>query len=254
MSEADIKSSIGSFPGVMLRTDWVEKAEADMESLRKSAEFAVAQLKCDFPHWPLNDVRRWAVIRFKEHCFVSVVGLCIMRVHLSRLDWWENYAPGSGKIIIEGGRSTFDKMVKGKFVLDMVGNLEHSIKLILRELDPTSKAHKFSHLYRSLFRNSNPYLDVVPNDWEAPFELLRRMRNSIHTAWLYEPEQGGDYHITYKGKDISLICGKPIECFSWDLLNILGNDLSRILITLVRDPKVSHFSAIPDPGAGPSFT
>jgi hypothetical protein len=186
----------------MLRTDWISNAEGRLETLRKRAEVESDRLKVDFPQWPSNDVRRWAVIRFSTGLFLPTVGLCIMRLHLSEAAWWEQYARGSGQALLEPGRTAFDQTVKAKLILDLVGNLEHSFRLILRHLDPSNNASNFASIYNSLLRTTKPYLDGIPSEWKPQLELLRRVRNSIHNAWMYSPEDLKDFSTVYRGKTL----------------------------------------------------
>jgi hypothetical protein len=102
------------------------------------------------------------MMRLATILFVPVVSLYTMRVHMHDPVWWEQYAPGAGKDLAEAGRTAFDKGVRSKLVLDLVGNLEHSFRLILNQLDPANKASKFVSIYRHLFKASNRLLDSVP--------------------------------------------------------------------------------------------
>ncbi len=238
----------------MLRIDWVQKAEMEMEALRKAAETELQRIKFDFPMWPTNDVRHWSLIRLSTETFLPVLGLYIMRTHLSHVEWWERYATGAGHSLIETGRTMFDKTIKGKLVLDLVGNLEHSFRILLRHIDPTNETHKFAALCTTLFRATNPYLHTIPADWQPPLDILRRARNCVHNAWLYEPDNGKPFTTVFRGHTVSFVVGQPVECFSWDILTALCTDVLRILLAVIRDEKISCFPAIADVGAGASWS
>lgn len=235
----------------MLKIDWILKAEGRLETIRKTAEMERDRIRTGFPTWPQNDVRRWAVSRFTTMLFLPVLGLYIMRVHLSHPAWWEQYASGCGDVLLQSGRDEFDRTIKAKLIIDLAGNLEHSFRLILRQLDPGNKANDFCALYSSLLRANNHYLRVLPTDWQPPLELLRLVRNTVHNAWMYSPESGKNTSITYRGKTFELVVGKQLDFISWDLLCDIAEDVLRIILTVVGDDNVKSISAMPDPGAGP---
>ena len=112
---------------------------------------------------------------------MSVLGLYIMRVHLSYPEWWERYANGAPPKLCENGRTEFDRQLKGKLLIDLAGNLEHSFRLILKQLDPQTQAADFSAIYARLLRENNPYLQSPPPDSLATLDLLRLIRNTIQT-------------------------------------------------------------------------
>ena len=234
----------------MLKIDWIVKAEEKLETIRKVAETERDRIRKEFPTWPENDVRRWAVSRFATMLFLPVLGLYIMRAHLSEPAWWEHYATGCGDLLLQPGRDEFDRTVKGKLIIDLVGNLEHSFRVILRRLDPASKASDFSALCNSLLRANDPYLKAIPVDWQAPVDLLRRVRNTVHNAWMYFPKNGKNASVVYKGKTFELIVGKPIDFISWDLLCDIADDVLKIILAVVGDENVKSISDIPDQAAG----
>ena len=190
-------------------------------------------------------------MRLATILFVPVVSLYSMRVHMSDPAWWEQYAPGDGGILVDQGRTAFDKGVKGKLIMDLVGNLEHSFRLILKQLDPSNKASKFSTISQSLFKTTNPYLSNVPADWSETTKLLRLMRNTIHTAWAYFPDNGGNEAVIFKGNKYQFIVGKPLDFVSWDLLGEVSETVLQILIGVVRDVTVVHLPPIKDYGVEP---
>lgn len=233
----------------MLKIDWILKAEGRLETIRKMAEIERDRIRSEFPNWPQDDTRRWAVSRFTTQLFLPVLGLYIMRVHLSYPAWWEQYATGCGNVLLQPGRDEFDRTIKGKLIIDLVGNLEHSFRLILRQLDPANNASDFSALYNSLLRANNPYLRSIPADWQPPLELLRRIRNTVHNAWMYSPENGKNASITYKGETFALVVGKQLDFISWDLICNIAEDVFRLILAVVRDENVTSVPAMPDPAA-----
>ena len=122
--------------GVPLRQDWIAKAEYELEALRKRAEMERDSIPNEFHAWPNDDVRRWTISRLSTIFFMPFLGLYIMRVHLSYPEWWEEYANGAPLKLCEDGRTEFDRQLKGKLLIDLAGNLEHSFRLILKQLDP----------------------------------------------------------------------------------------------------------------------
>jgi hypothetical protein len=187
-----------------------------------------------------------------QHYHVLAGGgtLYIMRIHLSEAAWWEQYAHGSGDILLERARPEFDRMIKGKLIIDLVGNLEHSFRIMLRQLDPTNKASDFSALYNSLFRSNIPYLRAVPSDWQSPLEILRRVRNTVHNAWMFSPENSKDISITYRGTTYNFIVNRQLNFISWDLLCDIAEDVLRIVAAVVRDESITSIPVISDPVAG----
>ena len=127
----------------MTEKNWILEAEMRMEAIRKSAEMERDCLRSEFASWPIDDARRWAVSRLTNELFNPVLGLYIRRVHLNDPAWWEQYAPGSGRRLLEGGRSEFDRHLKGKLIVDLVGCVEHPFRLILRTLDPSQRGNQF---------------------------------------------------------------------------------------------------------------
>lgn len=230
--------------------NWVLDAEMAMENLRKTAEIEFERLKKDFPAWPENDARRWAVARFPTIFFVPVLGLYLRRSYMDDAAWWERYAPGAGPDLLKNGRQHFDRHLKGKLILDLVGGVEHPFRVILNSLDPVNKNVAFSSLYRALFRQEAPYLEKVPEGWSETLDLLRHIRNSVHNSWVYFPESRRDTSISFKGKTYTFRFGHQIDFPTWEFLNELSADTLRIMVGVIRDPKVAAQPDIPDPGAG----
>lgn len=233
----------------MLKTDWVLKAEFRMEAIRNAAENELEALKRDFPHWPPDDARRCAIMRLASMLFVPVVSLYTMRIHMADPAWWEQYAQGDGNDLADYGRTAFDKGIRGKLIMDLVGNSEHSFRLILNQLDPANEASKFATICQSLFRATNPHLSSVPADWEPTIKLLRLMRNTIHTAWAYFPDNGKNATVIFKGNKYEFIVGEPLNFVSWDLLGEISENLFQILNAVVRDANVVSLPTIKDFGA-----
>lgn len=59
----------------MLKTDWVLKAEFQIEAIRKAAQDELHAIDRDFPHWQKDDARRAVIMRLSSILFVPVVSL-----------------------------------------------------------------------------------------------------------------------------------------------------------------------------------
>jgi hypothetical protein len=232
----------------MLKTDWVQKAEFRIEALRKAAEVELHAIERDFPHWPKDDARRCAIMRLGSILFVPVISLYTMRVHMCDPAWWEQYAAGSGGMLANPGRTAFDRGIKGKLVLDLVGNLEHSFRLILNQLNPTNKASKFATICDSLFRPTNPFLSNAPADCEPTMKLLRLIRNTVHTSWAYFPDHGKDETVVFKGVTYQFVVQKPLNFISWDLVGEISESVLQIVVRVMRDANVTRLPPIRDFG------
>jgi len=232
----------------MLQTDWVVKAEFQIEAIRKAAENGLQALKNDYPNWPYNDARRAAVMRLASILFFPVVSLYVMRMHMHDPDWWEQYAPGSGVDMANHGRDAFDRGVKGRLIVELLGNLEHSFRLILNQLDPTNTDWKFQKICQSLLRPSHPRLDKIPAEWEPTLQLLRLMRNTVHNSWTHCPENGKNATVIFKGKSYEFIVEKPLDFVSWDLLGDITRSVLQIVVEVVRDKNVVSLPTIRDFG------
>ena len=75
------------------------------------------------------------------------------------------------------------------------------------------------------------------------------MRNTIHTAWAYFPDNGKNATVIFKGTRYEFIVGKPLNFVSWDLLGQISESLLEILIAVVRDANVVILPTIKDFGA-----
>lgn len=204
--------------GVPLRQNWIVKAEYELEALRKRVEMERDSIRNEFHAWLKDDVRRWTISRLSTIFLMPVLGLYIMRVHLSYPEWWEGYANGAPPTLFEDGRTELDRHLKGKLLIDLAGNLEHSFRCILKQLDPQTRAADFSAIYASLLRQNNPYLQSPPPDSLATLDLLRLIRNTIHNSWAHYPESGENREVPFKGATYSFIVGKKLDFVSWDLL------------------------------------
>lgn len=236
----------------MLVTDWVQKAEFQIEALRKAAEVELYAIRRDFSSWPKDDVRQCAIMRLSTILFVPVVGLYTMRVHMCDPAWWEQYATGVGSSLAAPGRTAFDRGIKGKLIMDLVGNLEHSFRLILGQLDPHNKASKFRSICHSLFRSKNPYLSSISAEWEPTMNLLRLIRNTVHNSWAHFPENGRAETIVFRGITYQFVVGKPLTFISWDLLGNICESVFQIVIGVVRDANVTCLPPIKDFGVEPA--
>ena len=232
----------------MLKIDWVLRAEFRIEAIRKAAESELQAIKRDYPHWPQDDARRCAIMRLASILFFPVVSLYTMRIHMADPAWWEQYAQGTGSDLANPGRTAFDRGIKGKLIMDLLGNLEHSFRLILNQLDPSNGASNFSTISRSLFRASNPRLSNIPAGWEPTIELLRLMRNTVHNSWAHFPDNEKNATVIFNGIKYEFIVEKPLDFVSWDLLGEISESLFQILIAVVRDANVVHLPTVKDFG------
>lgn len=232
----------------MLKTDWVLKAEFRIEAIRKAAENELQAIKRDYPHWPQDDARRCAVMRLASILFFPVVSLYTMRIHMADPAWWEQYAQGFGNDLADHGRTAFNRGVKSMLILDLVGNTEHSFRLILNQLDPSNRTSNLVTICHSLFRIRNPNLQSIPANWEPTINLLRLMRNTIHNSWAHFPDNGKNATVTFKGNKYEFIVGKPLDFVSWDLIGDLSESLFQIVVAVVRDANVVRFLPIKDFG------
>lgn len=232
----------------MLKTDWVLKAEFQIEAIRKAAEDELHAIDRDFPHWEKDDARRSGIMRLSSMLFVPVVSLYTMRVHMANPMWWEEYASGCGELLADYGRTNFDKGIRGKLILDLVGNLEHSFGLILRQLDAGNKASQFWSICESLFRKQNPHLSSVPKDWEPTMKALRLIRNTVHTSWAYFPDNGKNETVVFQGRTLQFVVGRILDFISWELLAEISQSVLTITTTVVRDETVVCLPKIKDFG------
>lgn len=180
--------------------------------------------------------------------FVPVVSLYTTRVHMADPMWWEQYGQGSGNLLAEYGRTSFDKGIRGKLILDLVANLEHSFGLILRQFDAGNKASKFGPICESLFRLKNPYLSSIPAEWETTFKLLRLIRNTVHTSWAYWPDNGKAETVVFQGRTFLFVIGRTLDFISWDLLVDLCQSVLTIATAVVRDANVVRLARVKDFG------
>lgn len=229
--------------------NWILEKEMKMEQVRAAAENEWRLIIRDFPGWPKNDARRWALSRFTAMLFLPVLGLCLRRTVLEDPRWWEGYAPGAGHLIFNTGRDQYDRHLKGKLLLDMTHNIEHPFRLILTALDASNRDTDFSAVYGRLLRQNKPYLKNVPPGWQEVLDLIRLSRNTVHNSWIHSPANQKDYTVTFKGVPYDFVVGRPLE-LSWDLLHDLAEESLRIMIAVVKDANVLALTAIPDPGAG----
>lgn len=232
----------------MLKTDWVLKAEFQIEAIRMSAQEELHAIDRDFPHWQKDDARRAVIMRLSSMLFVPVVSLYTMRVHMADPVWWEQYSKGSGDLLADSGRTNFDKGIRGKLILDLVGNLEHSFGLILKQFDAGNKASKFWHICESLFRLKSPYLSSIPAEWEPAVTLLRLIRNTVHTSWAYLPDNGKSETVVSQDRTFQFVSGKPLEFVSWDLLVELSQSVLTMATAVVRDANVARLAKVKDFG------
>lgn len=232
----------------MLKTDWVLKAEFQIEAIRMAAQEELYAIDREFAHWQKDDARRAVIMRLSSILFVPVVSLYTMRVHMADPMWWEQYGKGSGNLLAEYGRTSFDKGIRGKLILDLAANLEHSFGLILRQFDAGNKASKFWHVCESLFRTSEPYLSSIPFEWESTFKLLRLIRNTVHTSWTYWPDNGKSETVVFKDRTFEFVIGKPLDFISWDLLVDLCQSVLTIATVVVRDANVARLAKVKDFG------
>lgn len=232
----------------MLVTDWMQKAEFQIETLRKAAEIELQAIRHDFPSWQKEDVRQCAIMRLGTILFVPVVSLYTMRVHMCDPAWWEQHATGAGSGLAAPGRTAFDRGIKGKLILDLVRNLEHSFRLILGQLDPHNGASKFWSICQSLFRSEKPYLSSIPTDWEPTMKLLRLIRNTVHNAWAHFPENGKDETVVFRDITFQFVVGQPLTFISWDLLGNISESVIKIVTAVVRDANVTCLPPIKDFG------
>ncbi len=169
--------------------------------------------------------------------------------HLLRKQWWEAIArtpiPDHDKQLYA---SEFANFVKVGFVHAMFSSIESSLRLFLRALDPTAcrgGMAEFKSIYDCLFSSK---LATAPADGIQLLDLLRLVRNTIHTNGIYFNPRGGNVTLNWQGKMFEFRQGTPVDFVTWEFLIRVSDSLRILLRQVVEDTNLRNITVtIDDP-------
>lgn len=140
----------------------------------------------------------------------------------------------------------YDIFTRSTFITEFYSAFESSFRVIIQAID--------SDYYDKNKRYFTVMAKKILNDFklQEESELIRHfslIRNSVHSNGLFDPIDGKNQTIHYRGKDFLYEVGKPIQYAGWtDLLSILKL-IHFLFYTVISNSKVQNISFIKEPAS-----
>lgn len=217
-----------------------------IQEIRDSFMQSRDELKARHINW---DDSQDARITFFSKC-ISVLnstqlGKFHIRQNLLEKKWWlsisaEPILDSDIQILIK----EFDMFIKMGFLQFIFSSIESSMRLFVKSIDPTACQNgtaEFKNIYSYLLKkiNKQEFLPLL--------DLLRCIRNTIHTNGVYFHRSQIDVSVLYLGKTYEFKIGKPIDFVNWQFLLQLTKDVQKMILEIVDSKNISTFDEIIDP-------
>lgn len=141
----------------------------------------------------------------------------------------------------------YEKSIKTHLLLAIFQVFESSFRILLNAISTSQRIRHipFKTVYDRLFKLAN-----IPDRKAAvnTFDLLRTLRNSVHTNTVYDSKKMSDFQIIWNGKSFQFKHGYPITFLTWDLMIDLLNECRIVVTSIIMSQKVSSLpSLVTDP-------
>jgi len=197
---------------------------------------------------PNDDVR---ITTFGKLCAAAVnaqLGMALVAQYLQYEGWWSANCPG---LVGTGRQQTLENfvdMLRISLVLSAFSAVESSLRVILKELDPTAangSTGEFKSVYECLLKSK------LSRKYESECELLdllRLVRNTVHNNGVYLPKSGNTETINWKSVTYNFVPGRAVTMVDWPFVIDRMDELVSLCETLVSDPVIgSVMSMMKDP-------
>ena len=198
--------------------------------------------------WNQNkDARITVFNKCANVCSSARLGMDFIMLDLTDDNWWQSKA--TQKIpseLIQHSIREFDIFLKISFFYVFFSAIESSFRAIVQALDPSAcKGGKdnFMNLYMWLLAR------LHLQKWKYLLDLLRCIRNTIHTNSIYSPTASDKNEtIEYKGISYSFVVSHKIG-FTWHQILEFVSDVNTMLLEIVECPEVVSLPSANDPFA-----
>src|SRR5574340_731270 len=113
----------------------------------------------------------------------------------------------------------YDMFTRSTFITEFYSAFESSLRVIIQAIDPDYYNENKIRFTAMATKILNDFQLQEESELIKHFSLIR---NSVHSNGLFDPINGNNQTIHYKGKDFLYEVGKPIPYAGWtDLLSIL---------------------------------
>jgi hypothetical protein len=227
----------------------IEKIERSVKEVRDKAFYDASILKSTFG-WDQNaDVRVTAIGKIIRLLVALQLGLNSMRrLELANDDQWTTLLLPAGENKEHAPYlGVLELVTKSGFVSSLFSAMESSLRVLLVHIDPEGYARlrlKTRKLFQLLL------LEKLSHPYESEFtiiDLLRNLRNTLHSNGVFHPPDSQPVTFTYRGRTLAFEPEKRVDFADWGLIVSLADDMRQICFRIARDPVISGASSIPDP-------
>jgi len=225
-----------------------------LQTLKERVVNDMQQLTAANPGWnPQKDARLLSLNKFINICERIQFGLHILGKMLND-PWYKRNMENATQLDPEYRKFLtvgFATSLRYGFGMSLFTLTESSFRIFLRAVDPAAckgATTAFDSIHKSLLGSKQ--LNFPAADRQAAEELLdfvRLVRNLIHNDGVYFDEDGNDKTVTYRGVQYRFYNGKPVNFIYWDLLLNLADDIRKLLVQVISNPKIAKQSQVADP-------
>lgn len=196
------------------------------------------------PSMDETDVRAAIYAKALNGLIPAHLSLYLLSEQMLDSAWWSSrdvpfYEPDGIAIILE----EFENSIKANLILGLFQAYESSFRRMLDELAPSLVAPHppFKKVYDRLFK-----LTRIPDRPSAvnTFDLLRNLRNSVHTNTVYHSKTGEDLTLAWKGDDLEFKHGFPITFLTWELLPDLLDECRKVATSVIHSQAISSLPGV----------
>lgn len=163
---------------------------------------------------------------------------------ITRPAWWqEAYRkpyPNAGD---QEALSNLDKLGKLSFFVFFLSSIEWTMRKFIARLW-TGRCDGGKAEFKSCYDFLLKELGLL--QYQSLYDLCRLVRNTIHTGGIFQPRNGKDVVLAWKGSSYSFTDGKPIDFMTHDLVLELYDDLLKSVQDLLSHAAISTPAFIED--------
>jgi len=141
-----------------------------------------------------------------------------------------------------------EQFIRNGYVTSLYACVESSFRIYLEYLNPDEYATRTkSAIEVAKYLLKKQLANQYSEAYDA-FNLLGKMRNTLHNNGVYRSVSGQPTSVDYRGATYHFTPDERVDFVDWELLLMLSRDLGEVLFQIARDDKLlDNDSVITDP-------
>jgi len=137
-----------------------------------------------------------------------------------------------------------EQFIRNGYVSSFYSCVESSFRIYLEYLNPDEyKSISGSAPKVAKYLLKKQLANQYPEAYDA-FNMLSKMRNTLHNNGVYKPASGKPTSVYYRGENYHFKPGVRIDFVDWELLMTISRDLGEVLFQIARDDRLIEIDSV----------